>query len=210
MTENFPKPATWRSITLEARHVDSPRETLRRLVLAADAERRALERELHDGVQQQLVALAVHLQLARDDPARLQEAAADVEQALEEAARLAQRIYPALLGPSGLAAVLRAAAAAGGVRASVRGRGVRGVPARDDTDRLLLLARGARGCCRRRSATIVVRDEGEALVFDIVAGGGAETSCEGLRDRVDALGGRLEIRPEGGGVRVSGSLPLAR
>ena len=74
----------------------------RRLVLAADADRRAIERELHEGVQQHLVALAVNLQLARQsadaDPEAakelLEQMGRDVQQALDETAQLAQRIYP--------------------------------------------------------------------------------------------------------------------
>src|SRR6266498_1729613 len=78
MTDNSRKHPTRRSITLEARHVEALWRTLdrlqlelaelhasrKRLVLAADAARRTIERELHDGVQQHLVALAVNLQLA--------------------------------------------------------------------------------------------------------------------------------------------------
>ena len=99
----------------------------RRLVLAADADRRSIERELHEGVQQDLVALAVSLQLAtqavESDPAAakelLEEMARDVQQAIAETAKLAQRIHPPLLEPGGLAAALRAAAVSSGVRGSV-------------------------------------------------------------------------------------------
>ena len=98
-----------------------------RLVLAADADRRRIERELHDGVQQHLVALAVNLQLANglvdDDPRRRRRSSKrcgrDVQQALEEAAHLAQRIHPPLLETGGLAAALRAAASSAGVTSSV-------------------------------------------------------------------------------------------
>jgi signal transduction histidine kinase len=80
-------------------------------------ERRALERELHDGVQQHLVALAVNLQLARElcdsDPAAvkraLEELAHDVHAALEDARALGQAIYPPVLTDHGVAEALRAA-----------------------------------------------------------------------------------------------------
>jgi len=80
-------------------------------MLAADADRSRIERALHDGVQQHLVALAVNLQLAgrlsdSDPPAAktlLDEIARDVQQALDEAAQLAQWIYPPLLEADGLA-----------------------------------------------------------------------------------------------------------
>jgi signal transduction histidine kinase len=126
---------------VEARHVEALNETLerlhhelaelrasrKRLVLAADADRRRIERELHETVQQLLVALAVNLQLAGtladDDPAAakaiLNEMARDVQQALDETAQLAQRIYPPLLEAGGLAAALRSAVVSAGIRASL-------------------------------------------------------------------------------------------
>ena len=99
----------------------------RRLVLAADADRRRIERELHNGVQQHLVALAVNVQLAGrladSDPAAaktlLEQLERDVQETLQVTAQLAQRIYPTLLEPRGLAAALRSAAATAGVAASV-------------------------------------------------------------------------------------------
>src|SRR6266508_5642563 len=124
MTENILESSCGRSITLDARHVEALRETLdqlrvevadlrasrERLVLAADADRRRIERDLHEGVQQHLVALAVNLQIAATltdaDPAAakalLQEMGADVQQAVDETAQLAQRIYPQLLQAGGL------------------------------------------------------------------------------------------------------------
>ena len=94
--------------------VEELRASRERLVLAADADRRRIERDLHTVVQQQLVALAINLQqagaLADTDPAGatrlLAELERDVQQVLDEAAQLAQRIYPPLL-EAGLAATLR-------------------------------------------------------------------------------------------------------
>jgi len=99
---------------------DDLRASLARVVAAADAERRSIERELHDGVQQHLVALAVNAQLARDvadvDPAEalrlVEEVALDARAALEAVRDLAARIYPPLLPDRGLAEALRGAAAA--------------------------------------------------------------------------------------------------
>src|SRR4029079_9997176 len=89
-----------------------------RLVLAADADRQQLERELHEGVQQHLVGVAVNLQLAdsllESNPVEakklVKEMGRDVQQALNEAAQLAQRIYAPLLEASGFAAALPGAA----------------------------------------------------------------------------------------------------
>jgi signal transduction histidine kinase len=99
---------------------DDLRASLARVVAAADAERRSIERELHDGVQQHLVALAVNAQLAREvadaDPREalrlIDEVARDARAALEAVRDLAARIYPPLLADRGLAEALRGAAAA--------------------------------------------------------------------------------------------------
>ena len=98
-----------------------------RLVLAADADRRAIERELHGGVHQYLVAIATTLQLARraagSDPeavgALLDELERDVRRALDETSSLSQRIYPATLELGGLGALLRSAAVQAGAPAAV-------------------------------------------------------------------------------------------
>src|SRR6476469_4046720 len=122
-----------RTIAVDAGNVEALPETLdrlrlevaelqasrKRIALAADAERRRIEHDLHSGVRQHLVALAVNLQLTGSlvdaDPAAAQtlldEMARHVQQALDETARLAQRIYPPLLEAGGLAVALRSAAA---------------------------------------------------------------------------------------------------
>lgn len=205
--------------------VEELRASRARLVAANDADRRSLERDLHDGPQQHLIALAVNLQLARQladsDPsaakALLDEMGRDVQEALEETGRLAHRIYPPLLAAGGLAAALRAAAV------------ITGVPTRIDVSADARyppeIAGAVYFCCLDAleraedgvRATVTVRDDAGALIFDILeqgaglalpdVAGGADRS----RDRLEALGGGLAIRPEpGGGIRVSGSLPLSR
>jgi signal transduction histidine kinase len=94
--------------------VDALRASQRRLVGAASAERRKIERDLHDGVQQQLVALRIRLELARDLAGessgledRLAELAADFDDALDELRAAAHGIYPPLLADEGLEAALR-------------------------------------------------------------------------------------------------------
>jgi signal transduction histidine kinase len=177
-------------------------------------------------VQQHLVALAVNLQLAvmsaDADPAAvkalLQEMGRDVEQALDETARLAQRIYPPLLTAGSLAAALRSAAASAGVRIRVDvAAGASYPPEVMVTVYLCWLAvleqagRGAR-------ATAAVREEEGTVAFEVVADGARSAnaaarphaSFDRLRDRVEALGGRLTVRLEPGPrTRVSGSLPLS-
>jgi signal transduction histidine kinase len=191
------------------------RESRLRLVQAADADRRRIERELHGGVQQHLVALAVRLQLLESalgsDPAAaralLEEIGRDVQDAVDEAARLAQRIYvpfPDL----GLAAALRAAATSAGVPASVD------VSAGSSCSAEILHTVYA--CWLEAleqpgdAPAIIVREDAGALVFDVVRGADPAAELDALRERVEALGGVLTIQTEAGGcrTRVSGSLPL--
>ena len=104
-------------------------DTLRALLLADDDERRANERELHDGVQQKLIALAVNLQVARNlveaDPqaavSLLDDVRADVGHALDELRDLAQLVHPPLLDTQGLVPALRMAAATAPIPTLVEG-----------------------------------------------------------------------------------------
>jgi signal transduction histidine kinase len=238
MTENLLESSCGRSITLDARHVEALREThdrlrvevaeLRasreRLVLAADADRRRIERDLHESVRQHLVALAVNLQRVglwmNTDPAAakelLDEMEHDVQQALDETAALAERIYPALLDAGGLAAALRSAAVRAGISASVDVRAGANRPPEVAATVYLCCLEALEHVSAGARATVTVRDEEEALGFEVVEDGarsaavaGSDAGLDRLRDRVEALGGRLTIRSERGrGIRVSGSLPL--
>jgi signal transduction histidine kinase len=233
MTDNFQRVATRRSITLEEQHVErlradfdrlqlevaELRESRRRLVLAADADRRGIERDLHNAVQQHLVAIAVNLQLADQatdaDPAAakalLAEMARDVQQALNETARLAQQIYPPVLEAGGLAAALRSAAVGAGIRLSlevaVQAKYPREVAAVVYWCCLETLEQAGAGA----HATVTVRDEEGAVAFEVVDDGShSDQGLDRQRDRVEALGGRLTIRSEPGReTRVSGSIPLS-
>ena len=201
------------------------RASRQRFAVADDVERRGIERELHDGPQQALVALAVKLQLARglmdSDPAAakelLEEMGGDVQRALDEAAKLAHRIYPPLLEAGGLAAALRVAAVSAGVRTKIAVAGLDGCSPE--------LAGAVYFCCHAvlecvgegAHATIDVRSASGVLSFDVVqdelgaAQSGSDGAFERVCDRVEALGGQLTIRSEPGhGVRVAGSLPDVR
>jgi signal transduction histidine kinase len=239
MTDNFRTSSSGRLSALEVPHITTLEESLdrlrleveelrasrERLVVAADADRRRIERELHDGPQQHLVALAVNLQLARQlagpvpaaAEALLDEMGRDVQHALEEVGKLAHRIYPPLLETGGLAAALRTAAVSIGVPTRIDVAADAGYPPE--------VAGAVYFCCLEvlqragdgARATVAVRHEEEALVFEVWEDGtGSETtvSTEVLsysRDRAEALGGQLTIQSEPGrGTRVSGSLPLSR
>jgi signal transduction histidine kinase len=190
-----------------------------RLVLAADADRRTIERDLHEGVHQHLVALAATLQLARlavdSDPAAdkelLEELGRDVQQALDETALLVQRIYPSTLEISGLAALLRSAALNAGIPATVEVSAASTYsPEIGMTFYLCWLALLARGSDERKVA-IRVREDEEAVTFELVGKAAAsDADFDRLQDRVEALGGRLTVESGAGGTSVHGWLPLSR
>ena len=198
--------------------VDALQASRERLVRGGDDDRRRIERALHDGVHQQLIALAVCLQLVRGladtDPAGaralLGEMERDVQQALDETARLAQAIHPSLLDARDLGTALRVAAASRGVTASVE-VGVRG-----NCAPVALAA--VYFCCleiidhAEDAVTITVREAEGAVCFEITTGGaGPGDRLVVLRDRFEALGGGLVVEePSGGRTRVAGSLPLSR
>ena len=190
-------------------------ENLRTLVLSADDDRRAIERGLHDGIQQQLVALAVVLQAARglveDDPQAAAQLLDDMQghiaQALAEIRELAQNVHPPLLDTQGLVAALRMAAAASPIPARVDGAVDSDVPPE--------LALTVYRCCvttlasaagENAHATVSVRTEDDTLEFEIVVAGApvARTALEPIAARMDALGGVLDISPS----RVAGRLPV--
>ena len=196
--------------------VDELRASRTRLVLAADADLCRIERDLHDGVQQDLVALAVNLQLARQlldsDVAAaktlLEEMGEHVQVALDETAQLAQRIFPPLL-EVGLGVALRSAVSRAGIPVSVEVA----APARYPS----VVAGTVYLCClealerakRGSRASVAVRELDGELAFDVVTDAELDAGLDRLSNRVEALGGHLTIQAEpGGGTRVSGSLPL--
>ena len=211
-------------LRLEVAELRASRE---RLVLAADDERRSIERELHHGVQQQLVALAVNLQLTGpvvdDDPAAAKELLAemerDVQRALDETAQLAELIYPPLLEARGLATALRSAS--GRIGSTVFVEVAADASYAPEIVRTVYL-----GCLEALEragegarATVTVRETEGALVFEVVEDGAGSAAAgvrsgaalERLRDRVEALGGRLTLWSDSGrSTRVSGWLPLSR
>ena len=188
-----------------------------RLLLAADAERRSIERALHDGLQQQLVGLAADLELAsrsvESDPEAAMKQLADVKrdvgEALQDARTLAHRIHPALEA-GGLGAALRFGAAAADVQTRIDVALGPSVPTE--------IAGALYFCCLdvlERAAgtaiTITVREEPGGLAFEIAADGDMDAERSSLRDRVEALGGSLTIRSEPGPRTVwTGFLPLER
>lgn len=198
--------------------VDELRASRRRMTLADDAERRKLERAFHDDVQQQLVGLAAGLELATGsvdaDPVAakqlLAEIGHDVQQALEDARRLAHRIYPPLLEAGGLVPALRSAAVSAEVPTRIDVETGPGYPPE--------IAGMVYFCClqvlERAGAgtpvTVTVRSDERTLGFEVVADCDLEAERLPLRDRVEALGGRLSLSSESDHrTRLVGSVPLS-
>jgi signal transduction histidine kinase len=194
------------------------RESRKRLLLAADDDRRRIERDLHEGVQQHLVALAVNLQLAgrfvNADPAAakslLEEMERDVQQALDETARLAQRVYPSR-ETGGLAAILRSTAVSAGIRATVDVEADKSYPPELIVTVHQCWLDALEHAGAGTAAAVTVREQDEALAFEVVANGEhSDAGITRLRDRVEALGGRLTVHSEPGPrTRISGRLPLS-
>lgn len=168
-------------------------------------------------MQQHLVALAVNLQLAGRSAdsdsaatkALLEDMGRDVQQALEETAQLAQWIYPPLLEAGGLAAALRSAAVSVGIPASVDVTAGLHYPPEVARTVYMCWLEALEHAGGETPVTVTVRQEEGALTFEVVEHAAlSDARLDRLRDRVEALGGRLTIGSERG--HVSGSLPLSR
>jgi signal transduction histidine kinase len=197
-------------------------ESRARIVAAADEERGRIERDLHDGAQQRLVALALDLRLAerKADPATQELLAAAVDglqTAVRELRELAHGVYPAILTQSGLAAALDELAARSSLPVTVHAS-VGRLP--EDVE-----ATGYFVACEALANTVKHANATEAKIDAMLAAGtftvtvsddgcgGADPDAPGLRglaDRVEARGGRLWLdSPAGGGTRVRAEIPCA-
>lgn len=197
------------------------RRSRARLLLAADVDRRAIEHALHDGLQQQLVALAVNLSrvagLVDEDPtaakALLDQLGADMRDGIGEATRLAQRIYPSrLLDTRGLVSALRSAADRADVAVTIRVSAAAGQTPESIAAVYWCCADALTAAPKGTQATISVAETAGGLQFEVgVAGGYPEEGLQRLRDRVEALGGRLTIEHQAKGAsRVAGTISSAR
>jgi signal transduction histidine kinase len=210
--------------------IEELRSSRRRLVAAQDDERRKIERNLHDGAQQQLVALAVQLKLARTmverDPAKagalldsLQGAATD---ALEDLRDLARGIYPPLLADKGLAAALEAQARKAVVPVTVEADRVERFPADVESAVYFSCLEALQNIgkyAEANAATILLSNGSGELRFEIRDDGRGfdpsatsyGTGLQGIADRLAALGGELTVTSApGDGTAVAGRLPLDR
>jgi signal transduction histidine kinase len=212
------------------KQADELRESRARIVASGDAERRRVERNLHDGAQQNLVALAVSLRLTRDviadDPAAaaemLDQLAEDVKQTIQELRELAHGIYPPLLADSGLGEALRAAASRSPLSAAVvAGEGIgRYSPEVEAAVYFCCLEALQNAAKHAPGAHVRIRvwAESGGLLFSVSDDGpgfDAERTREGhgfvnMADRLGAIGGTVRWQSAPGrGAQVRGSIPLA-
>jgi signal transduction histidine kinase len=211
------------------RQADELRASRARIVASADAERRRIERDLHDGAQQRLVGLMFRVEetreLARADPegaqAALDELKAELQSALDEIRDLAQGIYPPLLSDGGLGEALPATAARATIGCRVESNGVgRYSPELEAavyfccTEALQNASKHAGEDAR---ASISIREDAGRLVFVVEDDGagfdpehvGRGVGLTNMRDRLGAIGGQLEVESAPGrGTRILGAVPL--
>jgi signal transduction histidine kinase len=184
-----------------------------RIVERGDAERRRLERDLHDGAQQRLVALALSLRLARlrpdtgRDVAGLEDAETEIRQALAELRRLAHGLYPAALTEEGLGVALEALAEqTPGPLALGRLPQERFEP-KVEAAAYFVVAETLKRTRPQRAAVDTTRADGQ-LVVEIATNQQPPGELTDLEDRVGALDGRLLVQAApGGGTRIRVELP---
>ncbi len=214
------------SADLQAR-LEELRASRQRLVSAQDMERRRLERNLHDGAQQHLVALKVKLGLAEmllgRDPAKaaatLEQLKGDADEALETLRDLARGIYPPLLADKGLVVALESQARKATVTVRVEAEGVERYPQDVEATVYFCVLEALQNVQKYAAAsrmTVRLHQDARALRFEVEDDGkgfDAATVRTGaglanMRDRVDALGGSLEVMSQlGVGTCVRGALP---
>ena len=210
------------------RLVEELRASQRRLVTAQDQERRRLERNIHDGAQQRLVALSVKTRLARDltgrDPGKaaemLTQIDAEIQTALDDLRDLARGIYPPLLVDQGLGAALDAQARRSPVPTTIRADGLgRYAPELEAAVYFSCLEalQNVAKYAEASSATVTLAQSNGHLTFEVADDGrgfdpSAErsgTGLQGIADRLGALHGELTVRSEpGAGTRIRGRIEV--
>lgn len=198
-----------------------------RIVTAGDEARRRLERNLHDGAQQRLVALSLSLRLAQAkvsvDPAGtetvLEAARQELAAALDELRELARGIHPAVLTDRGLAAALEALATRSAIPVEIETPDG-ALPPPVEAAAYYVIAEALANVAKYAGATNVtvrVAHHEECVVVEVSddgAGGadaGGGTGLRGLADRVEALGGTIAVEsPPGAGTRIRAEIPLQR
>ncbi|MET0916362.1 MAG: ATP-binding protein [Jiangellaceae bacterium] len=192
---------------------DELKASRRRLIEAQDAERRRLERDLHDGAQQHLVALTVNLRLAQtlSSTAPVRAAALLGQQAdaatvaIETLSSLSRGIYPSLLSEQGLVAALRSAVGTSAIPVTIAADGLGRLPATVEAALYFCCMEAVQNAAKHSEATtlevrlsdeagmsrLVVIDDGNG--FDHRSGPSTGAGLTNMRDRLDAVGGVLSV-----------------
>jgi signal transduction histidine kinase len=209
--------------------IDDLKAAQKRLVVAQDDERRRLERNIHDGAQQQLVALSVKLRLAdgllERDPERvrrmLAELSVDTNQALEDLRDLARGIYPPLLADQGLAPALEGQARKAPLPVEVRADGIGRYPQEVEAAAYFSCLEALQNVAKyaeASAATVSLRSDDGHLEFVVSDDGRGfdptatsyGTGLQGIVDRVAATGGTVELRSAPGvGTSLTARIPVA-
>jgi signal transduction histidine kinase len=206
--------------------IDDLRASRRRLVQAQDAERQRIERNLHDGAQQQLIALRIQLGLldaVADDPAGVRETAGQLRDglaaALDDLRVLARGIYPPLLADQGLGAALRAQASRAALPVTVSADGVGRYRLEAEAAVYFCVLEALQNTAKyagASTASVALAASGGQLEFTVTDDGAGfdvaaavdGTGLQGMSDRLAAVGGTLRIdSAPGHGTTVSGCLP---
>jgi signal transduction histidine kinase len=215
------------ALTAELRAtIDDLRASRRRLVQAQDTERQKIERNLHDGAQQQLVALTVQLTLLDDagDPAEVREITgqlrAGLRAALDDLRALARGIYPPPLADQGLPAALRAQATRAPLPVHIDADGIGRYPREVEAAVYFCICEALQNTAKyahASQATIALSTPDSHLHFTVTDDGAGfdtthtahGTGLHGMSDRLAAAGGTLHIRSQPGhGTTITGTLPV--
>ena len=217
-------------ILRNVRLIEELRASRQRLVAAQDQERRKIERNIHDGAQQQLVALAVKIRLAETlakgegaekTAATLEQLQSDAGNALEDLRDLARGIFPPLLADKGLPDAIASQARKSSVPIDIDADGVGRYPEEIEAAvyfcSLEALQNVAKYAHASRASIKLTQVDG-SLIFEVTDDGdgfdptsiGYGTGLQGMADRLDALGGTLQVRSAPGeGTAVTGRVPTA-
>jgi signal transduction histidine kinase len=206
--------------------VEELRGSRARVIDAGQKERQLLERDLHDGAQQRLIALSLRLSLLKkslpDEPEVRQEldaARSEIALSLEELRNVARGIHPAVLSGHGLAVAVESLAAHAPLPVRLEMCVEDRLPERVEVAAYYVVSESLANVAKHAHASearVSLERRGDYLVVEIVddGGGGADTErgsgLRGLADRVEALGGRLRVwTPLGRGTRVQAEIPCA-
>jgi signal transduction histidine kinase len=206
--------------------VEELRGSRARVIDAGQKERQLLERDLHDGAQQRLIALSLRLSLLKtslpDEPEVRQEldtARSEIALSLEELRDVARGIHPAVLSGHGLAVAVESLSAHAPFPVRLEMCVEDRLPERVEVAAYYVISESLANVAKHAHASearVSLERRDDYLVVEIVddGGGGADTErgsgLRGLADRVEALGGRLRVwTPLGGGTRVQAEIPCA-